>query len=156
MEPVSTNNATLQGSVYCYTCNQNIIVVTDQKDYWSLVAQLEAGLMASHATSPHSSNHKMVTRIEIDNEDMATIKYFGNDLRVICLRCGSMPQNKATFDTAVMNISNLPMWLVNSAVLSFHTAHEGHPIHVRYGEWNITSPVGNQPALLQARDALLK
>ena len=125
----------LRGRVYCEECKSDLIIVDNQEDYWQLVSQLEAGLLTCHATAPHSSNHKMWTEIRCDGPPGILVGQ-GRDLKITCLRCiPTVNRNNP------MELKNVPTWLVNSAALSFHTCHEGHPMEIQYGDWVISSPV---------------
>lgn len=110
----------MKAVVRCEVCDEEIAVV-GAPTYRDLCFALQAALVSAHA---EHTLHRLSFRI--DDSDGK-----GDTLHIACTAEGCRhPMREQTWH-------GVPIELVGAYVLTFHTAHEGHPLRVTYGgrEW---------------------
>lgn len=123
------------GIVSCPTCEVSTEIET--KDNLSLIQALETGVLSYHVRWPCCGGHEIKTQINLPHLKK-------HHLEIECIRCRADTKHQHRSKL----ITEVPMCLVNTATICFHTSHEGHRFHLKYtnsdtGEliYEIMSPV---------------
>lgn len=113
----------LRASVSCTECKQLLgdVDALSRSELCGLVASL---VVACHAAQPHCNHVLKASLPEVCGVE--------HELAIRCLNeaCEMMP----------WLVTECPIELVGALTLVFHTAHEGHPIELRYGDRSWSSP----------------